>query len=113
MNVLRQCSAQRVRKRHFFIVVDVFDDLDGNGDQKAADKYEKKILSGLEPFGQDQQVLWIMQIDLPLHPADDGAEKVNKWKTGGKIDDLKDEQLDKSRCYKREQDCGIGNKSIY
>ena len=84
MNVLRQHGAQRVRKRHFFVVVDVLDDLDGNGDQKAADKYKEEILGGLEPFRQDKQMLRIVQIGLSLHPADNGAEKVNKRKPGAK-----------------------------
>ena len=113
MNVLRQHGTQCVRERHLFVVVDILDDLDGNGDQKAADKYKKEILSGLEPFRQDKQMLRVVQVGLPLHPADDGAEKVNKRKAGGEIDDLKDEQLDKSRCHKREQDNWVGNKRIY
>lgn len=113
MNVLRQHGAQRVRKRHFFVVVDVLDDLDGNGDEKAADKYKQEILGGLEPFGQDKQVLRVVQIGLPFHPADDGAEKVNQRKAGSEIDDLKDEQLDKSRCYKGKQNNRVGHKGIY
>ena len=113
MNVLRQHGAQRVRKRHFFVVVDILDDLDGNGDQKAADKYKEEILGGLEPFGQHKQMLWIVQVGLPLHPVDDRTEKANKRETGREIDDLKNEQLDKSCCYKGKQDDWIGNKGIY
>ena len=48
-----------------FVVVDVLNDLDGNGDQKAADKYKEEILGGLEPFRQDKQMLWIVQVRLP------------------------------------------------
>ena len=58
-------------------------------------------------------MLRIVQVRLPRHPADNRAEEINEWKAWGEIDDLKDEQLDKSRCHKREQDDWIRNKGIY